>query len=244
MECEDPSMQDSPRLTPVLPVKNQQTQLPPSKTHRTDTNTLPLQLFCSHLIFFPFSATLVLLRIPAFSSRCPCRNADTQLSPQVTCFEMWLLCKQGSGESLMKGLLSACFISSISLIGAGNIFKYLKIFPGTKLKDLCDYSRTKHSRWTEDLLTDTNEASRDLFASLIKTWLNFSSDKGGVCFQETQEGLYYHVKQSFSTAAIFTVCYSCINQGWALKLPLPSCCWCSLLCEAVSWCSTPVPSTW
>lgn len=63
----------------------------------------------------------------------------------------------------------------------------------------------KHSRRTEDLLTDTNKASRDLFASLIKTWLNFSSDKGGVCFQETQEGLYYHVNQSFSTAAIFTI---------------------------------------
>lgn len=111
-------------------------------TEQIRAHTLPLQLFCSHLIFFPFSATLVLLRIPAFSSRCPCRNADTQLSPQVTCFEMWLLCKHGSGESLMKGLLSACLISSISLIGAWNIFKYLKIFPGTKLKDLCDYSRT------------------------------------------------------------------------------------------------------
>lgn len=123
--------------------KNQQTQLPPTKpTEQIRAHTLPLQLFCSHLIFFPFSATLVLLRIPAFSSRCPCRNADTQLSPQVTCFEMWLLCKHGSGEGLMKGLLSACLISSISLISAGNIFKYLKIFPGTKLKDLCDYSRT------------------------------------------------------------------------------------------------------
>lgn len=54
MEREDPSMQDSPRLAPVLPVQKSADTVTSDKTHRTDTST--------HLTF-----TIVVLSPDLFS---------------------------------------------------------------------------------------------------------------------------------------------------------------------------------
>lgn len=73
-------MEDGPGLAPVLPVQytqedNVNTDM---RTVFGGTETLKRE---THLIFLPQSATLVLLMIPAFSSRWPC--GDRQVSVET-----------------------------------------------------------------------------------------------------------------------------------------------------------------
>lgn len=102
VESEDSTMEDGPGLTPVLPVQHMKRQ------SGGTAETKNMRMFFSsniksHLIFFPLSATLVLLMIPAFSSRWPCRDRaglrfhfSTTILPFMST-ETRLLCKYGSG---------------------------------------------------------------------------------------------------------------------------------------------------
>lgn len=106
------------------------------KTSQTTWGRMKGLVFGSHLIFLPLSATLVLLRIPAFSSRCPCRDTDMGgwvFSFLYTCRSA-LKCDSSVNMGAVSEQVSVpegfsinlIHLLSIRLISRGNVVKHLK----------------------------------------------------------------------------------------------------------------------